>query len=52
MSEVPMRFVAPLTADLRRMIELLRGNLIERLEPPGSTVDLDAVVAPTSAPRA
>ena len=51
MSEVPMRFVAPLTADLRRMIELLRGNLIERLEPPGSTVDLDAVVAPTSAPR-
>ncbi len=45
MTEEPMRFVAPLTGDLRRMIELLRRNCTRRVEPAGSTVDL-SVVAP------
>lgn len=45
MTEEPMRFVAPLTGDLRRMIELLRRNCTRRVEPVGSTVDL-SVVAP------
>jgi 23S rRNA pseudouridine1911/1915/1917 synthase len=45
MTEEPMRFVAPLTGDLRRMIELLRRNLVRRVEPVGATIDL-GVVAP------
>jgi 23S rRNA pseudouridine1911/1915/1917 synthase len=45
MTEEPMRFVAPLTGDLRRMIELLRRNLVRRVEPAGATIDL-GVVAP------
>ncbi|MDZ4753580.1 MAG: RluA family pseudouridine synthase [Phycisphaerae bacterium] len=45
MTDVPMRFLAPITGDLRRAIELLRKNLIRRAEPVGSTIDLATAMA-------